>query len=166
MEKLYYNLSEEVFSLSRRVLLLIFAGLFFLAGLYILVSNLYLGKISMNLSLSIAPFSICLIVLIILYLGSVRGKEQYFSIDNDGMEFQYGVFRSKRHTILWRDVKELVLPSRQKKALFRFNDGKEFILNLNWLQRRKTSLIRKQIYYAAKEKNLKIGRVNFLNGTK
>lgn len=166
MEKVYYNLSEEEFSLSRKVLLLIFAGIFFIAGLYILFSNLYLGRVSMNLSLSIAPFSICLIVLIISYLGSRRGKEQYFSIDNDGIEFQYGIFRSKKHIFLWKDIKDLVLPSKQKKALFRFINGNEFVLNLNWLQRRKTSLIRKQIIYAAKEKNLRIEKVNFLGAKK
>ena len=43
MENLYYNLSEEEFSKGRKILLWGFAGLFFLAGVYVLIISLVLG---------------------------------------------------------------------------------------------------------------------------
>jgi hypothetical protein len=62
MEKLYYNLSEEEFTKSRKVLLWIFAALFFFAGIYVLVNSLILGYKNIPPILSVAPFGISLFV--------------------------------------------------------------------------------------------------------
>ena len=56
MEKVYYNLSEEEFSKGRKILLWGFAGLFFLAGLYVLLADIVFGQKSIPAVLSIAPF--------------------------------------------------------------------------------------------------------------
>ncbi|HLN21236.1 MAG TPA: hypothetical protein VK213_09125 [Bacteroidales bacterium] len=163
MENLYFNLAEEEFSRSRKILLIIFAGLFFLAGSYILFANLFLGKESMHIAVSTAPFSISIVVFVILLMGSVKRKNQFFIIDNDKIEFRFGFFRPKKHSFQWTDIHELVLPHKQKKALFRFTDGSVFILDLTWLQKKKSNIIRKHIYHVAWEKNLKVEKVNFLS---
>jgi len=163
MEKLYYNLSEEEFSGSRKILLWIFSGLFFLAGTWVVLLNLVFGKKeTIPLILSSAPFGISIVVGIIGILSSVKRKNQYFSVDNDKIEFRFGILAPKKYTINWTDVNELVIPHKQKKAMLHFKDGNSYVIDLTWLQKKKSSLIRKHIYQAAWEKKLKISKVMYL----
>lgn len=164
MDNLHYNLSEEEFSGSRKLLLWIFSGLFFLAGVWVIILNVVIGKKeSIPLVLSTAPFGISLVVGIIAYLSSVKGKDQFFSIDDDKLEFRFGIFKAANYSFRWSDVAELVIPHKQKKALLLFRDGSSFTIDLTWLQKKKSSLIRKHIYQAAWEKKIKISKVMYLN---
>jgi hypothetical protein len=162
MENLYYNLSEEEFSKGRKILLWIFAGLFFLAGLFVLVQSIILGHKSISPGLSIAPFGISIVVAIIAAFATIKRKDLFFSIDNEKVEFRYGIIRPKIHSFKWIDVKELIMPHKQKKAMFLFNDGSSFVINLNWLQKSKASHIRKHIYYTARQKNLNVTKTKNL----
>ncbi|HEX2920627.1 MAG TPA: hypothetical protein VHO50_05625 [Bacteroidales bacterium] len=162
MENKYLNLSEEEFSKSRKILLWIFSGLFFLAGMYVVVMNVVLGKESIALVLSTAPFSISLVVSIIAIFGSIKQGGQYFSVDNEKIEFRYGMFNPKKHSFSWVDINEIVMPQKQKKVLLHFNDGTSYILDLTWVQRKKSSLIRKHLYHAASERHLTINKVKYL----
>lgn len=164
MENMYYNLSEEEFSKSRKILLWIFSGLFFIAGLWVLILHFAFGKKeSMPVVLSIVPFSISLVVSLIAIFSSVKRKNQYFSMDDEKLEFRFGIIMPKKYTYRWEDMKELVIPHRQKKAKINFKDGSSHIINLTWLQKKKSSLIRKHIYQAAWEKQLKISKVVYIN---
>ena len=162
MENLYYNLSQEEFSTGRKLLLWGFAGLFFLAGVYVLLISLVFGHKSITPVLSIAPFGISIVVSIIAALATIKRKDLFFLIDNDKIEFRYGIFKPARHLFKWIDIKELVMPHKQKKAKLLFKDGSSFVINLNWLQKKKAGLIRKHIFYAAREKDLKVIKVNNL----
>ena len=66
---------------------------------------------------------------------------------NSGTE----LFKPKKHSFKWIDIKELIMPQKQKKAKLIFKDGSSFVIDLTWLQRKKSSHIRKHIYHAAKE---------------
>lgn len=162
MENLYYNLSEEEFSKGRKILLWGFAGLFFLAGVYVLFASLVLGQKSIPAVLSTAPLGISLVVSVIAAFATFKGTELFFSIDNDKIEFKYGIFKPVVHSFKWIDIKELVMPHKQKKAKLIFNDGSSFIIDLTWMQKKKSSHIRKHIYHAAREKNLNVTKVNIL----
>ena len=162
MENLYYNLSKEEFSTGRKLLLWGFAGLFFLAGIYILLISLVFGHKSITPVLSIAPFGISIVVSIIAALATIKRKDLFFLIDNDKIEFRYGIFKPARHLFKWIDIKELVMPHKQKKAKLLFKDGSSFVINLNWLQKKKAGLIRKHIFYAAREKDLNVIKVKNL----
>jgi len=162
MENLYYNLSEEEFSKGRKLLLWGFATLFFLAGLYVLFISLVLKHESINAILSLAPFGISLIVGLIAAFDSIKRNDLFFLIDADKIEFRYGIFKPKKHTFNWIDIKEVVMPHKQKKALLRLKDGSSFVIDLTWLQKKKAGLIRKHIYYAARQKNLNLIKVNNL----
>lgn len=162
MENLYYNLSQEEFSTGRKLLLWGFAGLFFLAGVYVLLISLVFGHKSITPVLSIAPFGISIVVSIIAALATIKRKDLFFLIDNDKIEFRYGIFKPARHLFKWIDIKELIMPHKQKKAKLLFKDGSSFVINLNWLQKKKAGLIRKHIFYAAREKDLKVVKVNNL----
>jgi hypothetical protein len=159
MENLYYNLSEEEFSKSRKVLIWIFAGIFFLAGFYVLFVSLVLGHQSINPVLSIAPFGIGTVVSLIAAMATIKRNDLFFSIDNEKIEFRYGLFRPQKHSFDWNNVMELKIPQKQRKAMLLFKDGTSFTIDLTWLQKKKSSLIRKHIYYAASEKQLKIIKV-------
>ncbi len=163
MENLYFNLSEEESNRGRNILLWGFVGLFFLAGVYVLVTSLVLGHKSIPAILSLAPFGISLIVSIIASFATIKRKDLFFSIDDDKIEFRYGIFKPKRHSFKWLDIKELTMPQKQKKAVLNFKDGSSFVIDLTWLQKHKSGIIRKHIYHAAREKDLNVNKVNYLS---
>jgi hypothetical protein len=162
MENLYYNLSEEEFSKGRKILLWGFASLFFLAGLFIIIKSIVFGHKSIPPILSLVPFGISLVVSIIAAFATIKRKDLFFLIDNDKIEFRYGIIKPKKHSFNWIEVKELVMPHRQKKAMLVFKDGSSFIIDLTWIQKKKSSHIRKHIYHAAREKDLNVIKVNNL----
>jgi hypothetical protein len=159
MENLYYNLSEEEFSKGRKILLWSFSALFFLAGTYVLVISLVFGHKSIPAVLSLAPFGISLIVSVIAAFATIKRKDLFFSIDDDLIEFRYGLINPKKHSFKWADIKELVMPHKQRKAMLVFMDDSTFIIDLTWLQRKKSSHIRKHIFHAARAKNLTVTKV-------
>jgi hypothetical protein len=159
MENLFYNLSEEEFSKERKFLLWGFAAFFFMAGVYILVASLLLGQKSIAPVLSVVPLGISLVVAIIAGFATFKGTDLFFSINKDKIEYKFGIFKPVTHSFIWVDIKELVMPSRQKKIKLVFIDGSSFIINLSWMQRKKSSHIRKHIYHMAREKDLNVIKV-------
>jgi len=162
MENLYYNLSEEEFSKERKILLWGFAALFFLAGAYVLFVSLILEHKSISPILSVAPFGISLVVSIIAGFATFKGTNLFFSIDMDKIEYKFGIYKPATHYFKWSDVRELVMPRKQKKVKLVFKDGSSFIINLNWMQRKKSSSIRKHIFHVAREKDLTVTKVSTL----
>lgn len=162
MENLYFNLSEEEFSKERKVLVWIFAVFFYVAGGYVLFMNLVLGHKSIPVMLATAPFGIGLIVTVFAVFATVKRKDLFFLIDDEKIEFRYGLLNAKKHSFKWNDVRELVVPHKQKKAMLMFNDGSSYTIDLTWLQKKKSSNIRKHIYHTATEKDLKIVKVSHL----
>lgn len=162
MEKLYYNLSEEEYSKGRKILLWIFVAAFFLGGVYVAMLSPVFGVHHIKPSLSLAPFGISLIVGIISLFATVKRKDLYFLVDDDKIEFRYGIFRPKKNSFLWSDIKEFVIPHKERKVKLIFKDGTSYIINLTWLQRKKSSHIKKHLYNSAKAKNLNILKVILL----
>jgi uncharacterized membrane protein YdbT with pleckstrin-like domain len=107
MENLYYNLSEEEFTKGRKILLWIFVVAFFLGGVYVAMLSPVFGVHHIKPTLSLAPFGISFIVGIIALFATIKRKDLFFSIDNDKIEFRYGLFRPKKHSISWTDIKEV-----------------------------------------------------------
>jgi hypothetical protein len=163
MEKLYFNLSEEEFSKGRKILLWVFASLFLLATVYVLVINLAFGHKSIPIFISLITFGICLFVGIIAAFATIKRKDLFFTVSDDLIEFRFGILNPKKHSFKWTEIKELVMPGKQKKIMLRMNDGTSFVINLNWLQKKKSSQIRKHIYLEAKEKNIKLIKVATLS---
>jgi membrane protein YdbS with pleckstrin-like domain len=156
MENLYYNLSEQEFTKGRKILLWIFASLFFLAGIGIVIINIIFHDKSINISISAAPFGISLLVGIIAIMASARRKDHFFIIDEAKVEFKNGFIKPVVNTILWNEVKEIHFPHRQKKVKVVMKDDSSLVINLTWIEKKKSSHIRKHLYYVAKEKNINI----------
>lgn len=163
MEKLHYNLSDEDSSKGWRILLGLFSGIFLLTGVFIVVNNTVFNRGNIPMLFSLVPFSIGLLVAGITTYISVKRKEQYFNISSEVIEFRYGLTRANQHSFKWDEVKELVLPRRQKKARLHLSDGSVYTINLIWLDRKKASQIRKYLLFIAREKELNILKVTRLD---
>jgi hypothetical protein len=163
MENLFDNLSEEEFSKGRKVLLWIFVAAFFLGGVYVALLSPVFGVHHIKPILSVAPFGISLIVGIVAFFATIKRKDLFFLIDNEKIEFRYGLFKPKKHSFQWIDIKELIMPHKERKVKLILNNGTAFTIDLNWLQRKKSSLIRKHLFHAAKEKNKNIIKVIHLS---
>ena len=166
MENLHINLSEKEFSRGSKTLLWSFATLFFLAGIYVLFVNLVLGQKSIPVILSIAPFGISIVVGIIASVATFKGTDNFFLIDKDKIEYKYGLFKPVDHLFNWSEIRELVMPQRQKKVMLVFKDGSLFTINLTWIQKEKSSNIRKHLFHIAREKDLNVRKVLVLSGKK
>jgi hypothetical protein len=162
MEQLYFNLSEEEFTKGRKILLWIFAGLFFIAGIYVVTAKPVFGHESIPPVLSAAPFGICLIVSVFAALASIKRKDLFFLVDYGKIEFRYGLLNPKRHSYQWIEIKEMVMPHKQRKVKLNLTNGTSYVIDLNYLQRKKSTLIRKHIYKFAIEKNIPIIKVQTL----
>ncbi len=93
-------MSEEEFTTGRKILLWIVAVLFFIGGIYVAMLSPVFGKHSVRPVLSLAPFGIGLLIGITpLCLQQLKRKDMFFLIDNDKIEFRYGLFRPKKYFI-------------------------------------------------------------------
>lgn len=162
MENLYYNLSEQEFSKGKKMLLWGFAGFFLLAGAYTLYLSLILKKHDVPAVLSLVPLGICLFVSLVAGFASSKKTDNFFSIDENKIEFCFGLFKPKKRTFNWPDIEQIILAHKQRKAMLIFKDGSSYVIDLTWLQKKKSNLIRKHIYHAAFEKELKIEKVMYL----
>lgn len=166
METIYFDLAEEDFSKGRKILLWVFTGLFFIGGIGVLLASPVFGLHEIKPSLSLAPFGISFIVGSISAFASIKRKDHFFSIDEDKIEFRYGVFRPKKHSFQWADVKDLVMPHKEKKVLMNLRNGSSFIIDLTWLQKKKTHLIRKHLFNTAKYKDMEVRKIMHLSQLK
>jgi hypothetical protein len=158
MENLYYNLSEEEFSKSRKILLWIFVVLFFLGGVYVLLTPVF-GIHNISPVFSLAPFGISFIVGVIAAFATIIRKDVFFSIDDEKIEFRYGLIRPKKHSFRWNDINKMVMPHKERKAKVIFSDGSSYIIDLSYIQRKKSTIIRKHLFHAARYKDIPIEKV-------
>jgi len=159
MEKLYLNLSEEEFSKSRKILIWIFVAAFFLGGVYVLIASPVFGMHQVLPVMSLAPFGIALLVGIIAAFATIKRRDRFFLIDDDKIEFRYGLINPPTKTFLWSDINQLVMPQKEKKAKLLLKNGFSYVINLTWIKKKKTSIIRKHIYHSALHKNLNVVKV-------
>src|SRR5512138_336458 len=113
MESLYYNLSEHEFSRGRKTLLWGFSLLFFIAGLGVIFLNVVLHDETIHLSLSSAPFGISLITGIIASFATFSRKDHFFIIDDEKMEFKYGMMKPVKQSLSWNNITEINFPHKE-----------------------------------------------------
>jgi hypothetical protein len=159
MEKLFYNLSEEEFTKGRKILIWVFFAAFFLGGVYVALVGPLFGVNRVKPILSLAPFGISFIVGLVAVYATVQRKDLYFLIDDEKVEFRYGVFKPKKYSFKWSDMREIVMPHQERKIKVIFKDGTSYIIDLMYIQRKKSILIRKHFFHSAREKNLNVLKV-------
>jgi hypothetical protein len=159
MEKLYYNLSEEEFTKGRKVLIWVFSAAFFLGGMYVALIGPLFGVHSVKPILSLAPFGISLIVGLVAAYATIQRKDLYFLIDDDKVEFRFGIFNPKKYSFKWIDMREIVMPHMERKIKILFKDGTSHVIDLMYIQRKKSIFIRKHFFHVARSKNLNVLKV-------
>ncbi len=159
MEKIYYNLSEAEYTRGRKILLWVVTILFFIGGLYVATLSPVFGKHSVRPILSLAPFGIGILIGVTALLATVKRKNMFFEINNDRIEFRYGMFNPKKHSYLWSDIKKMVMPHRERKVKLMFRDNSSEIINLSYIQRKRAMLIRKHLILGAMENNISVLKV-------
>jgi len=162
MENQHYDLAEAEFSKEGKVILWIVAAFFLLTAVFILFRVFVLGNKDITATFVFVPLGISLFVSLIAYYATAKRKDLYFNIEDDKIEFRFGIINPKVKLFKWADIKELVVPSKQKRVKLNFNDGGFFIINLNWIEKKKSISIIKNIYKMSLEKNIKITKVKFL----
>jgi hypothetical protein len=162
MEKLFYDLSKQEFSSGRKALLWGFSCAFFLAGAGIIFMNLIQHDLSIHITFCIPPFGIAIFTAIVAYLATSKRKDHYFVIDDEKIEYRFGLIKPVKVSHSWTDIKEIIMPHREKKVMLRYKNNTEHIINLNWLEKKKTHFIRRHFYHAAREKNINIISVKTL----
>jgi len=163
MEKVYFNLSEEEISKSRKIILWSVVGVFFIMGVYVALLRPVFGVQDVKPVNSVALFAISLLVGLVAAYATFKRKDLFFLIDDEKVEFQYGIFRPKKYSFPWTTMREIVLPHKERKAKVIFKDKTSFIIDLSWLKRKKSTLIRKHLYYAAKAQNVNVLKVIHLS---
>ena len=156
MEQLYFNLSEEEFTKERKVLLWVFASLFFLGGIYVVTASPMFGHESIPPIMALAPFGVCFIITTFAVLSSVKRKDLFFLVDYGKIEFRFGVLTAKRRSFQWSNISSIVMPHKQRKIKLNFIDGASAVIDLTYLQHKKSTLIKQHIYRFAEEKGIKI----------
>lgn len=162
MENIHFDLTEEEFSKGRKILLWIFTGLFFAGGIGVLMASPVFGYHKIKPSFSLAPFGIGLMVGAISAFATIKRKNHFFNIDDEKIEFRYGVIKPKKHSFLWADIKDLAMPHKEKKILLNLKNGSSFVIDLTWIQKKKTHLIRKHIFNVAKYKDMEVKKIMYL----
>lgn len=164
MEKLYYDLSEEEFTKGRKILLWVFCSLFFIGGTYVLLLKPVFNVHDIPPAISAAPYGISIIVGVFAYFATVKRKDIFFLVNDDKIEFRFGIVNPKRHEFFWKDVREVVMPHKERKVKLIFNDSGSFVIDLSYIQRRKSILIRKHIYHCATALGKNVIKVVQLHG--
>jgi hypothetical protein len=159
MEKLFYNLSEEEFTKGRKIILWVFTCLFLIGGIYVAMLSPVFGKHNIKPLLSLAPFGIGLVIGSTALYASVQRKDLFFLIDDDKIEFRYGIIRPKKYSFPWTSIKRMVLPHKERKAKLMFKDGTSYIIDLSYLHRKKSTIIRKHLFHAARSQNIDVLKV-------
>jgi hypothetical protein len=154
MEKLFFDLSESEFSKGRKILVWVFSAVFFLAGCGIIYMTAVLHDKSIHISFAIAPFGICIFTAIVAYMATSKKKDHYFVMDNEKVEYRFGLFRPVKFTHKWDDVKEIRIPHKEKKVMLIYKDNSEHIINLTWIEKKKAHFARRHFYYASREKHI------------
>jgi len=130
MENQHYDLAEAEFSKEGKVILWIVAGFFLVAAVFILFRVFILGNKDIQATFAFVPLGISLFVTLIAYYATAKRKDLYFSITDDKIEFRFGIINPKVKLFKWVDIKELVVPSKQKRVMLNLNDGSFLIINL------------------------------------
>src|SRR5665647_449936 len=106
MESHYYNLAEKELSKAGKILVWCFGAIFFLSGVFILYRSLILKHVDVSAGLAAIPFAACVAIWAFAAYATVKRKDLYFSVDDDKLEFRYGLIAPKLRSFKWSEIEE------------------------------------------------------------
>ncbi|HUS85756.1 MAG TPA: hypothetical protein VMW76_00830 [Bacteroidales bacterium] len=156
MDDLYFKLSQEEFSKGRKILLWIAASLFALIGFWDLYLKIFKHDSNASFGLTIVLFSISGFIFFIAFLASLKHKEHFFKVDNEIISYYFGLFFPSHHTYKWEEIDRIYMPPHQKTTILVLKDGRTIRINLTWVEKNKSRMIIRHIYYAAKQRDIDV----------
>jgi hypothetical protein len=156
MENIEINLYEKEFSKGRKVLLLLFGSVLLATGLYNIALKLLKYDYLPSPGLTITTLSLGTLILLAAFFATSKRKNFFFRINADSLEYRYGLMIAKEGKFQWNDISKIYMPPKEKSFFIESNSGKITGINLNWIEGSKAIVIRKNIYYAARQLNKEI----------
>lgn len=158
MEDLYYNLAKEEFSKGRKILIWIFASLMTLAGGWNLYLMFYKSTDYSNPVISIVLLCIGAFLYFIAILSSIKRESHFFKVDNDTISYRYGLLFPTSRTYNWEEIKTIYFPPHTKKVILVMHNGNIVNINLTWIEKNKSRLIIKHLYFSGMKRSKEIFR--------
>lgn len=153
MKDIDINLYEKEFSKGRKVLLLVFGSVLLATGLYNVALKVLKYDYLPSPGLTITTLGLGTFILLIALFATSKRKNYYFRINSERLEFRYGIMIAKEGKFRWNDISKIYMPPKEKSFYLENTSGKITGLNLNWIEGSKAIIIRKNIYYAARQLN-------------
>jgi hypothetical protein len=156
MENIEINLYEKEFSKGRKVLLLLFGSVLLAAGLYNVALRVIKYDYLPSPGLTITTLSLGTLILLIALFATSKRKNYFFRINGESLEYRYGLLIAKEGKFKWNEISKIYMPPKVKYLSIENISGKITGINLNWIEGSKAIVIRKNIYYAARQLNKEI----------
>lgn len=156
MDDLYFNLSEMEFSKGRKIILWIFGTIFILTGLWDLFLKIFKHNNMANMGLTITALAIGCFVYLIAILASSRKQENFFKVDSNAISYRFGLIAPSLIQIDWNNISAISMPAHQKNIFIDQKSGETIKIKLTWIEKNKSRLIRRHIYYVAKQRNIEV----------
>ncbi len=156
MEDLYFNLSTEEFSKGRKILVWVVACLSTAVAFWDLYLELVKHDSNTTFGLTATLLLISAFLITIAILSTSKRKSHFFKVDSETISFQYGLIFPSHRTFRWDDIERIFLPPHKKDAILEFKDGNTYEINLTWIEKNKSRLIRRHIYYTAMNKKIEV----------
>ncbi|MDX2414527.1 MAG: hypothetical protein QNK33_04990 [Bacteroidales bacterium] len=161
MEDLYFNLAKEEFSKGRKILLWFMAIATTIVTLVIVYLKYIKHDTNATIGLAITLTLITIFFYMIAILSTIKKKEHFFKVDNNTISYHYGLMFQSHHTYNWNEVKKLYVPPHSKNITLLLKNGNIVGINLTWIEKNKSRMIRKHIFYSAKTKGIEIHKSNY-----
>lgn len=154
MDDLYFNLASEEFSKSRKILIWIIAILAALMTAWDSYLKFFKHDTYADLGLTFSLYGVTIFLFAIAILSTKKRKEHFFKIDRENISYHYGLIFPSHRSYAWTEIKKVYMPTHSKNTVLILNNDKPVHINLTWVERNKSRIIRKHIYYTAKERGI------------
>ncbi len=161
MEDLNFNLAKEEFSKGLKILLWVIAISTTIVTLVVVYLMFIKHDVNTTIGLAITLALITIFFYMIAILSSIKKKEHFFKVDNNTISYHYGLMFQSHHTYNWNEVLKLYVPPRSKNITLVLKNGTIVGINLTWIEKNKSRMIRKHIFYSAKTKGIEIQKSNY-----
>lgn len=156
MDDLYFNLASEEFSKPRKILIWIIAILTALVAAWDSYLKFFKHDTSADLGLTFSLYVITIFLFTIAILATKKRKEHFFKVDRENISYHYGLIFPSHRSYKWAEIRKVYMPPRSKNTVLILNNDKPVHINLTWVERNKSRIIRKHIYFSAKERGIEI----------
>lgn len=161
MDDLYFNLASEEFSKSRKILIWVIAIGTLLVSLWDSYLKFFKHDNYADLSLTLTLYLITFFMFTVAILATLKRKEHFFKVDQELISYRYGLLFPSHKTHYWPDIKKVYVPPHSKNIIIEARDGKVVHINLTWVEKNKSRIIRKHIFYTARDKGIDIIKAQY-----